>query len=88
MARRGHKTLLIDCDPQGNATSGLGKDKNYLNRTIYDVLIKDVPISDAIIRDCRENLDLCPSNITLASAEIELVPFVSRETILKEQSRQ
>lgn len=83
MAARGKKVLLIDVDPQGNATSGLGFDKNHLNQTIYDVLIEHEPLQNAIYESGREKLHLCPANIELAGAEVELVGVVSRETVLK-----
>jgi chromosome partitioning protein len=83
MAARGKKVLLIDVDPQGNATSGLGFDKNHLNQTIYDVLIDHEPMQNAVYESGRDNLHLCPANIELAGAEVELVGFVSRETVLK-----
>jgi chromosome partitioning protein len=87
LAARGKKVLLIDVDPQGNATSGLGFDKNNLNLTLYDVLINGEPISHAIYESGRKKLHLCPANIDLAGAEIELVNLVSRETFLKQAIR-
>lgn len=85
LAARGKKILLIDVDPQGNATSGLGFDKNHLGKTIYDVLINEEPIRNAIYDSGRKGLHLCPANIDLAGAEVELVErmVVSRETVLK-----
>ncbi len=83
LAAKGKKTLLIDIDPQGNATSGFGFDKNSLQKTIYDVLINDEAMNGAIFDSGRKNLSLCPANIQLAGAEIELVSTVSRETCLK-----
>ena len=83
LAYRGKKTLLIDVDPQGNATSGLGFDKNTVQKSIYDALINSVDIKDCILASEVENLDLCPSNIQLAGAEVELVPLMSRENRLK-----
>lgn len=83
LAYRGKKVLLIDIDPQGNATSGLGVDKKSIEKSIYDVLINDDEIIDTIIDTPVENLKLCPSNIQLAGAEVELVPVMSRETRMK-----
>lgn len=83
LAAKGQKVLLIDIDPQGNATSGLGFDKNSQIKTIYDVLINEDAIKDVMIDTGRKNLTLCPANIQLAGAEIELVSAVSRETYLK-----
>ena len=84
LAKRGKKVLLIDTDPQGNATSGLGIDKN-VNFSVYDVIINDVEIENTIIQTIVKNLDVCPSNINLAGAEVELVAMVSREHRLKEK---
>ena len=78
------KTLLIDLDPQGNATTGLGVDKTGLQRTIYHVLLEGVRIEDARIRTDIEFLDLVPSDIDLVGAEIELVSVDDRERRLKQ----
>lgn len=83
LALRGKKTLLIDVDPQGNATSGVGFEKKDLEKTIYDVLINDDDIKSVIQPTGRKNLSICPANIDLAGAEIELISLISRETILK-----
>lgn len=77
------KVLLIDLDPQGNATSGVGIDKETCENSIYDVLINEVDIKDAIVKTECKNLDLCPSNIQLAGAEIEMVDIEEREFIFK-----
>ena len=74
---------MIDLDPQGNATSGLGIDKGELQSTIYDVLVNEVPISEVAIPSSAKNVDICPTNINLAGAEVELVSAMSREQILK-----
>jgi chromosome partitioning protein len=76
-------TLLIDLDPQGNATTGLGVDKAKLQRTIYHVLLEDVPITEALVKTDLEFLDLVPSDIDLVGAEIELVTTAEREQRLK-----
>ena len=78
------KVLVIDTDPQGNATSGVGIDKN-VEKSIYDVIINDVEIKDAIVESPIKNLFVCASNINLAGAEVELVPMMSREQKLKEK---
>lgn len=83
LAAKGKRVLLVDVDPQGNATSGLGFDKNELESTTYDVLINATPMIDAVSDTGRKNLYICPANIQLAGAEIELVSVVSRETCLK-----
>ena len=84
LAKKGKKVLLIDADPQGNATSGLGVDKNR-EKSIYDVLINDIDINEAIVQSPVKNLYVCPSNINLAGAEVELVSMMSREMRLKEK---
>lgn len=82
LANIGNKVLLIDADPQGNATSGLGISKN-LDKSLYNVLISDIKMSDVIIKTNIYNLSICPSNIDLAGAEVELVSLMSREHRLK-----
>ncbi len=84
LAKKGKKVLLIDEDPQGNATSGLGIDKN-VEKSIYDVIINGTDIEETIIQSPVKNLFVCPSNINLAGAEVELVPMMSREQRLKEK---
>ena len=84
LAKKGKKVLLIDTDPQGNATSGLGIDKN-VNFSVYDVIINDVEIENTVQKTMVKNLDLCPSNIDLAGAEVELVSMEAREHRLKEK---
>ena len=84
LAKKGKKILLVDTDPQGNATSGLGLDKNF-NFSVYDVLINDIEIENTLQPTNVKNLDLCPSNMNLAGAEVELVAMMSREQRLKEK---
>ena len=84
LAKKGKKVLLIDTDPQGNATSGLGIEKNFEN-SVYDVIIGDIKVEDAILETEIKNLKICPSNINLAGAEVELVSMISREYRLKEK---
>ena len=84
LAKRGKKVLMIDTDPQGNATSGLGIDKN-VSFSVYDVIINDVEIVNTLKKTMIKNLDVCPSNINLAGAEVELVSMMSREQRLKEK---
>ena len=84
LAKKGKKVLLIDADPQGNATSGLGIDKN-VNFSVYDVLVNDVEIENTVVQSVVKNLDVCPSNINLAGAEVELVSMISREHRLQEK---
>ena len=75
--------LLVDLDPQGNATSGLGIDKGQITHDVYDVLLSDLPIEDAIVPDVFEGLDVLPATINLAGAEVELVNEIARENRLK-----
>ncbi len=84
LAKKNKKVLLIDADPQGNATSGLGVDKNCEFST-YDILINDVEISNTVQKVNIKNLDLCPTNMSLAGAEVELVGAVGREYRLKDK---
>jgi len=83
LAKKGKKVLLIDTDPQGNATSGLGLEKKDIS--IYDVIIGETNIEDAVQDTQIKNLKVCPSNINLAGAEVELVSMISREYRLKEK---
>ncbi len=83
LGKRKKKVLLVDIDPQANASSGLGVDKGSLEKTVYDVLIKDVPISEVVFETDAQNVDIVPTNINLAGAEVELVTAISREQILK-----
>ena len=77
------KVLVVDLDPQGNATTGLGVDKREMKSSIYDVIINEVPIKEVSINTMQDTLYLCPSSISLAGAEIELVSLLSRENRLK-----
>ena len=78
------QVLLVDLDPQGNATSGLGIEKGRLNHCVYDVLLSDFPVYQAIIPDVSEGLDVLPATINLAGAEVELVNEMARENRLKD----
>ena len=84
LAGKGRKVLLIDADPQGNATSGLGVDKE-VELSTYDLIISDVPAIDVIEQTGIRNLSICPSNMNLAGAEVQLVSMMSREQRLKEK---
>ena len=79
----GKKILLVDSDAQGNATSGMGIRKPDVTHDIYDVLVNEVPIQDAIYPTSRENLDIVPATLQLAGAEIELTSMMARESRLK-----
>lgn len=83
LAHIGKKVLLVDIDPQGNATSGAGIDKGDVQQCIYDVLVDDIDIKEVIKATGVERLDSVPATIQLAGAEIELVPTISREVRLK-----
>lgn len=83
LAQKGYKCLIVDLDPQGNTTSGLGFAKSEVKNSIYNVMIDDVPIEDAVVKTCVKNLDLLPSNIDLAGAEVELVYLKDREHTFK-----
>ena len=83
LAQKGHKCLIVDLDPQGNATSGLGFAKSEVKNSVYNVMIDEAPIEEAVVKTCVDNLDLLPSNIDLAGAEVELVYMKDREHILK-----
>jgi len=83
LAYLGKKVLLVDIDPQGNASSGVGVNKGEVDQCIYDVLIDDVPVKDIIMETKVENLHIVPATISLAGAEIELVSTISREVRLK-----
>lgn len=83
VAERGKKVLLIDIDPQGNATSGVGIAKQSDDNSIYDVLVNDEKMVNIIKPTVVKNLFVCPSSINLAGAEVELVPLMARETRLK-----
>ncbi|HEX6147825.1 MAG TPA: AAA family ATPase, partial [Acidimicrobiia bacterium] len=83
LAFQGQRTLLVDLDPQGNATSGLGIDRSTISTSIYDVLLKEAEIDDALEPTSVRDLFAIPATIDLAGAEIELVSLFSRETRLR-----
>lgn len=85
LASLGKRVLLVDSDPQGNATSGVGMDKTQIKKSIYQVLVSDLSPEEAIRHTKIPNLDLIPATIDLAGAEIELVSALSREAKLKRQ---
>ena len=85
LAEAGQKVLLIDIDPQGNATSGVGIDKDNAENTVYDVILRESSIKDAIIYNVYDNLDVVPANVNLAGAEIDLINVERREYVLKDE---
>ena len=82
LAEVGQKVLVVDIDPQGNTTSGFGLAKTGNERTVYEVILKECDIRDAIIENVIDNLDILPSNVNLAGAEIELIGMDEKEYIL------
>lgn len=84
LADAGKKVLLIDLDPQGNATSGLGIDKKDIDESVYDVLINDVDLKKVILHSSHQGLDIVPTTIALSGAEVELTNLMARETRLKD----
>lgn len=83
LGQKDKKTLLVDVDPQGNSTSGVGIDKSDLEASSYDVLINGVPVKDAIVQTEFKNLFLLPANMNLAGAELELADNENRFNVLK-----
>lgn len=83
LAKAGKKTLIIDLDPQGNASSGLGVNRFDLSKCIYDGLIDNEPVRNITLKTNVENLDIIPATIQLAGAEIEMVGMLTREYLLK-----
>ena len=85
LAARGKKVLMIDSDPQGNATSGYGVDKNNLENTIYELILGECSVQDSIIKEVVPGVSILPSNVNLAAAEIELIGVDKKEFILKKE---
>lgn len=84
IAEKGKNVLLIDVDPQGNSTSGLGVDKNNVEHSAYDILINGIDARKAVIKTMINTLDIIAANIDLVGAEVELVSRIAREQILKQ----
>ena len=85
LASLGKKVLAIDMDPQGNMSSGLGVDKNEVEKTVYDLINGNIGIEECIYEEVIENLDVLPSNIDLSAAEIELIGVDNKEYILRDE---
>lgn len=84
LSRRDARVLLVDVDPQGNASSSLGLDKRELSATVYDLLIAQAPLDEVIVSEIRPSLDLIPANSALAGAEVDLVDFTDRAVRLRD----
>jgi chromosome partitioning protein len=83
LAEKGYNVLIVDLDPQAHASLGLGVDKDSIDRTIYDVLINNVELSEVILRTQVERLDIAPSNSLLSGAQLELASILGRESVLR-----
>ncbi|MEA2612111.1 MAG: chromosome partitioning protein, partial [Chloroflexota bacterium] len=79
----GDRVLVIDLDPQGNGTSGFGVDRSKVERSMYDAIVDDVPLSELIVQGAADGVDLVPSAIALAGAELELAGATARERRLR-----
>ena len=82
---KGEKVLVIDTDPQGNTTSGLGVDKNDLENTVYELILGECSVQECILRNVIDGVSVIPSNVNLAAAEIELIGVEKKEYILKRE---
>ena len=85
LASMGKKVLSLDMDPQVNMTSGLGVDKDEVEKTVYDLIIGNAEVEECICKDALDNIDVLPSNINLSAAEIELIGVENKEYILKNE---
>jgi chromosome partitioning protein len=84
LALAGDRVLVVDLDPQGNATSGLGIDRSTTDRSVYDAVVEDAPLDDLVLPTAIDGLSMVPSSISLAGAEIELTPLAQRERRLSQ----
>ena len=85
LAEKGKRVLVIDTDPQGNTTSGLGVDKNDLENTVYELILGECSVQECILRNVIDGVSIIPSNVNLAAAEIELIGVDKKEYILKKE---
>ncbi len=85
LAEAGQKVLVIDIDPQGNTTSGFGIEKENIENTVYELILGETTLEECMIRDAVDNLDIIPSNVNLAGAEIDLIGIDNREYILRDK---
>lgn len=88
LARMGHKILLVDIDPQGNASSGLGVDIHALDKTIYEVLLNEISVSEALMPSEYNGLTILPANVQLSGVEVDMLQTDSKEYILREALHQ
>lgn len=88
LAQKGMKVLVVDCDPQGNATSGLGIDKSQVENSIYELMIEACDVKDTLLESAVKNLTVIPSNVNLAGAEIELIGINNKEFIMRKKLEQ
>ena len=80
LAEAGQRVLAVDFDPQGNATSGLGFEKGYMSKTVYELLMGECEINECVIKEVQKNLDILPSDVDLSGAEIELLDQSDKES--------
>jgi len=85
LGEAGKKVLVIDMDPQGNTTSGIGVDKNEVENTIYELMLGECSVRECILKDVLENVSLIASNVNFAAAEVELIGLEKQEYILKNE---
>ena len=83
LGEEGKKCLVVDFDPQGNASSGLGLEQEDFDKTVYDMMIEEASVNECIIKEIQPNLDVLPSDMNLAGAEIEFQEIENKETLLK-----
>lgn len=83
LAEAGQRVLVVDVDPQGNTTSGLGIDKTGVENTVYELMLGEAKVNDCIHKSVMEGLDVIPSNVNLAGAEIDLIDIEDREYVLR-----
>lgn len=88
LSEKGKKVLVVDMDPQGNTSSGLGVDKNNIENTVYELMIGESNIDECLIKNVVKNLDILPANVNLAGAEIELIGIKDQQYILKNKLRE
>jgi chromosome partitioning protein len=85
LGEEGKKVLVIDMDPQGNTTSGIGIDKNNVENTVYELILGECTIKESILKDVIKNVSLIPANVNFAAAEVELIGIEKQEYILKNE---